>query len=48
MSFFFIFFLKDYIGLMTQVMSPSTLDFFIGLSLSHDSDCGFGWLTQLT
>jgi len=46
---FFIFFLRDYIGLMTRVMSPSTLELlFIGLSPSHDPSRRFGRLTQLT
>jgi hypothetical protein len=34
---FLIFFPRDYFGLMTWVIDPSTLDlFFIGLSPSHD------------
>jgi len=43
----FVFFLNGYLGLMTHVTSPSTLDlfFFIGLAKSHDPDHGFDKLT---
>jgi hypothetical protein len=43
------FFLRGYLGLITQVMGPSTFDlFFIRLSTSHDLSCEFSKLTQLT
>jgi hypothetical protein len=43
-----IFFLKGYLGLMTWVMCPSTLDFiFIGLSLSHDLGSKFDGLDSV-
>jgi hypothetical protein len=48
-SFFFIFFLRDYISLMTRVTGPSTLDlFFIRLSPSYDLSRKFDRLTHLT
>jgi hypothetical protein len=44
--FFIIFFLKDYLGLMTQVINPSTLDLlFIRLSSSRGPGCEFTRLT---
>jgi hypothetical protein len=47
--FFFIFFLKSYLGLMTWITSPSTLNLhFISLSLFCDFDNGIGRLTKLT
>jgi len=48
-SCFFIFFLRDYLGRVTQVICPSKLDLlYIGLSLSHDPSHEFDSLTQLT
>jgi hypothetical protein len=47
--FFFIFFLRDYISLMTRVTGLSTLDlFFIRLSPSYDLSRKFDRLTHLT
>jgi len=41
LGWFFIFFSRDYLGLMTRVMSHSTLDFILnGLFPSHDTSCG--------
>ena len=45
----FFFFLKSYLGLMTWIMSPSTLNLhFISLSLFRDFGNGIGRLTKLT